>query len=558
MPRRSAGLYRPDTRYQLYPPRKHRRPSVPDPTPVHESHGTVAYVTSTQTSIPVPSGVVAGALLVVQVGREYATAGPPGAIVPPSGAGTWVLKSEVTVPNGTDTVHQAVYYKYATGADSGSYVFTWTGSVSAHGSAHRISGGPTSGDPFSGFDHEVAGSAQTNAPTTQIADTVVDNVLLVWLCDGYVGNSAYTPPSGFTEVFEAVNLSAAWKTQPAQGDTGALTGSNGGSDRKPAFLGSVKPLPVGGGQTIAANQAVETETGQAVGRLKSAAAAQALETETGQLITARKTSPANQAAETETAQGVGRVKTVAVGQATETETAQAVAFLGPKIIAVGQATEVETAQPATARKTVTAAQVVESEQAQVVTARKTRAVGQAAEAETAQTATKLKARTAAQAAETETAQLLTRRKTRAANQALETETAQPVAQAGEIIVPVVQAVEIETAQAVTVRQSILRTANQAVESETAQAVTRVKRRTIGQPSEAETAQALGQRRTYVFAQAFEVETALPVAVTGGAPPPPWVEVEAGGGALVEAAAGGNGQVELVGAGIGMIEVTGGV
>lgn len=119
-----------------------------------------------------------------------------------------------------------------------------------------------------------------------------------------------------------------------------------------------------GGQTIAVGQSSETDTAQALSRIKRAALAQIAETDAAQAITA--------------------AKRRAVGQATETDTAQPITQPGEQIVAVGQAAETEFAQAIAHYKRLGVLQPAESDSAQPISISKRRAVGQASEADTAQ------------------------------------------------------------------------------------------------------------------------------------------------------------------------------
>lgn len=215
--------------------------------PVHDSHGVMTYVSGTATTaaIPVPSGT--GGLLVVSLYKQNTAA-----ITPPTG---FQQKSQVA----NSSVEHTVYYKQDEG-ESGTLDFTWTGQTSATGSAHRISGAVTSGDPFSAFDHEFSNTGNANTPAVQIADTINDDVLLLWFGTGFGGSSNWIPPTAFTEVFQATNLTAAWLVQATAGDTGSLTGSSGNTDVKNAFLGAIKPAAAGADATVTPDPVVVTAT----------------------------------------------------------------------------------------------------------------------------------------------------------------------------------------------------------------------------------------------------------------------------------------------------------
>lgn len=444
------------------------------PAPTHQSHGLLVIAAGlTTAAIPVPSGVTGAAneAIVVQLYKEN-TAG----ITPPAG---FTQKSQVATDGVTE---QTIFWKRPSGADAGTYDFTWTGSTFAGGSAHRITGvGNPGGDPFHLIDHEFSNSLSSTTPAVQFTTTVPD-ILLLWLAMGFDGSNSWTQPGSFTEVFESTNLTAAWKVHASAADTGALTGSSTNTDKKAAFLGALLGTELGPGmppvwtpqwpgagpfardrmlwqpgdtthpadQTITLGLVTETESSLSVTLLMEEVLGQPSETETAQAVTMVTPVPVAQAIETETAQATATAKDVAVGLVTETESSQAVT--APKTVALGQPTEVESSQATTTPKTVAAGLTTETESSQVSTTPKAVSVGQPAEAELSQAVTAPKAVVVGQPSETESAQTITVQQggtqTIAIGQVAETESSQAV------LVPVVvlvgQKVEVEQAQVVAV------------------------------------------------------------------------------------------------------------
>lgn len=247
-------------------------------------------------------------------------------------------------------------------------------------------------------------------------------------------------------------------------------------------------FPASSGQTISVGQALETDTAQAIARLKAKTLGQATETDTAQAITRRKTLGIGQAVETDLAQAVTHAKTKLLGQATETDIAQAIAHAktkalaqatetdlaqtitvsGNKIIAVGQVTETDTAQALTARKAKQVGQTTETDAAQAVAHAKTKALGQAIETDLAQGITPEipnqvgavletdlaqplgvhKAKALGQVAESDVAQAVTHAKTKGLGLALEIDLGQPIALAPQRRL-VAQVLETDLAQTIT-------------------------------------------------------------------------------------------------------------
>lgn len=284
------------------------------------------------------------------------------------------------------------------------------------------------------------------------------------------------------------------------------------------------------GLSATVNQAVETDTGQAIARRKTKGLSQVSETEAAQAMARTKRLAIAQAVETDTPQSLTRRKTILVGQATEADTAQGVTRAG-QTVAVAQAVEAETAQALTRRKAKTITQVVETDSTQTLTRRKAKPVGQVIDTNTAppvtrnkrrsltqttetntpQSVARAKAKTLGQVTELDTPQSLTRRKTKAISQAAETDTAQSITRGGQVQT-IAQAVETDTAQAIARRKT--RTIGQAAETDTAQGVTRRKLRTVSQVSESEIGQALTHNKTRSLGQAVETDTAQPLTTSG--------------------------------------------
>lgn len=263
----------------------------------------------------------------------------------------------------------------------------------------------------------------------------------------------------------------------------------------------------GGGQTVAVGQVAESDTAQAVARLKTRAVGQIAETDAAQAITRLKTRSIGQVAETEIAQAITAVKTRAVGQVAESDTAQAVARL--KTAAVAQAAEIDLAQALTGAKSKSVAQITETDAAQAITRNpQARLIAQAAETDLAQAAARIKTTAVAQTTETDTAQTVARLKTLLLGQATETDIAQAVTTTGEQIIPVGQVSETDAAQAVTRLKVVA--LGQVSETESAQAITARKSLAIAQAPESDTALALSVRKTLAIVQVAETDLAQAV------------------------------------------------
>lgn len=244
---------------------------------------------------------------------------------------------------------------------------------------------------------------------------------------------------------------------------------------KPQSLWVPPPVAAGGPHTIVLGQAVETDTAQPVGRVKTRALGQVTETDSSQPLSRRKVRGLAQTTEADTANTVARIKVRATGLVTEADTATAVARS------------------------------------------KTKTLGQPAEADTCQPTVKKKTRTCGQVAETDTAQALARRKARLLGQAVETDTSQPVSSSGHKFIAVGQALETDTAVGLT--RAKLRLLGGTVETDSINATGRAKARLLGLSAETGTVIALANAApTPIPATRFttaEAPTASLVAATSG-------------------------------------------
>lgn len=173
--------------------------------------------TRTTSSIPVPSGVVAGSLIFAALYIESTTA-----ITPP--AGGWTEITFGTSPFTTGTVTgQRWFWKYATGADSGTYDFTHA-SAWTSGGAVRILDGPTTGTPYEAQVGAQRSSNGTTTPAVSTTTTGPDRLLLFGATNSQTAD--FTPPIGATENFDGTELEIANKAQATAGATGSITATS--------------------------------------------------------------------------------------------------------------------------------------------------------------------------------------------------------------------------------------------------------------------------------------------------------------------------------------------
>ena len=159
--------------------------------------GSIGTGISTSTSTPqfsVPSGVAANSMIIIPVfldGVESITGLPSGF----SNAENSPV--ELTVEGGGD--HKLyVFWKRATGADTGTYDFTVTGSSYIEGAALRYENVVTTGTPFdAGTDSAFDTASGTDTPAVTTSSLGADR-MFIHAATNWAG-STWTPPSGYTK-----------------------------------------------------------------------------------------------------------------------------------------------------------------------------------------------------------------------------------------------------------------------------------------------------------------------------------------------------------------------
>lgn len=467
---------------------------------------------------------------------------------PPTG---WTKIAEVDENSDSST---SVFWKRASseGATTWTNIFATTETGLWATVAYR--GCVASGDPQDATATTETSTSGTAKDTPSIT-TVTANAMVIGIIGTDPPDNAltFTWDGGIDERVDGTGTSNAYiavgdKILASPGAT-TLGGDLSAADTAAEFTIALKPAS--GAQTISAAQTTETDTANALTRVKSKALGQNTETDTAQALTKLKQKAIGQTAETELAQAIQEVKSDVLGQPSETDLAQPITW-NPKKRILGQPSETDSAQAVTWNP-------------------KKRIIGQATETETAQPITRLATprrilitwaeitlpeasdtTELSQAVETELAQAVTAKKTKTLGTAYEQGALYPGApvypggpyfplgDSGAMPInatrsfAIGQAQETDTAQAIAESESI----GQPVETDTAQPITRKKSVTLGQATETDTAQALAGggnlRRILVtwaeislpqgapvttLGQAEETEQALPITVVqaGAAP-----------------------------------------
>src|SRR5688500_15670565 len=188
--------------------------------PAFGSISTVAGSDATSQSVTVPSGAAAGMVMVAGLYVETTNA-----VTPPSGFAECVASPVATTGSGDFTWR--VYWKRLTGADAGSYLFSWSGAaVWSDLWVCRYSGVIDTGDPWdTGAGAPVSASrstAGTTYPTVSLT-TLRDDRLLVHHGGSFQSGATNAASSGFT-ARDVTDSLIADKQQAAAGATGNVNG----------------------------------------------------------------------------------------------------------------------------------------------------------------------------------------------------------------------------------------------------------------------------------------------------------------------------------------------
>lgn len=236
--------------------------------PQFGSIGTALSGTGTTCLVPVPSGVASGDLILaaIFVGDTTTTVGTPGV--------EWSEVGSSPVSNATGQAFRLrIFQKYATGADSGTYAFTLSGSASRNAFAVRYTGGA----PSSPFDFTNSASSLEfsgpPAPAPAVSGTVsAANELEVYIGVSWV-SSTPTAPSGFTVRGTPITTNGtmfiADKGNPATGATGSIAGSYSATTAAlGAWIGALLPPPppsAGGTDAVGITDSSSKDLGRTLG-----------------------------------------------------------------------------------------------------------------------------------------------------------------------------------------------------------------------------------------------------------------------------------------------------
>lgn len=189
---------------------------------------------STTAAVPVPAGVAANDVILVHLYKDVSDT-----VTPPAGFTEITPAASVTAP-----FNHHLFWKRASGADTGTYSFGWTGSVlwrAAIATSYR--GCVTSGSPIDVSNSAARSSSGATTPAVSVTTTGNDR-LLVW-CGADLnpaGTGVWTAPTGYRQrTTGTVNLNVATRYHKTAGTSGSVTGASTSGDQETAWLVALKP-----------------------------------------------------------------------------------------------------------------------------------------------------------------------------------------------------------------------------------------------------------------------------------------------------------------------------
>lgn len=203
--------------------------------------------TNTSVTIPVPTGTQSNDLLIASIVKSANT----GTITAPAGWSPIGPTGQATLGAGSS----ALFYKVA-GTESGTYVFTWTGTTKAiAGSVVAFLGVDTSA-PFDVSPLAIT-TGNSASPTVNSLTTNSTGAAVIMFGQAWSGNTvswsnwAVTSPGSLKELYanttgptssEFASVGAAWGIKVTPGATGSATATLSAANNWGAILIALKPL----------------------------------------------------------------------------------------------------------------------------------------------------------------------------------------------------------------------------------------------------------------------------------------------------------------------------
>lgn len=187
--------------------------------------------------VAVPASVAVDDVIVAVLYKENSAA-----VTPPAG---FTQLSAVNSLVGNQTFTQYVFWKRATAADSGTYTFSWTGSVWRSGQAFRYTGCIKTGSPFRDSASAASTVAVTNSPPVQLESCLAGEELIL-LASNY-NTPAFVNHEPVDWTFRSATggqvLGVATRHQFSVGNTGLVGFADlGNTGSMTAFIGALRPV----------------------------------------------------------------------------------------------------------------------------------------------------------------------------------------------------------------------------------------------------------------------------------------------------------------------------
>jgi hypothetical protein len=204
--------------------------------PAYRSHTVVTNGTTTSCALSLPSGFAANDILIAVVFKENTAAFS----ATPSGFA--LVTGGRDIATGFYSVD--IYWKRATGAESGSQTFTWSGSVPRAGYMVAISGAVTRGDPWNPATLAAWAGSNSGAMSASSVTTTVDDTLILGVYTVDNGGATWTAGSSMTERIDNGDTYLQTVAQSAAGATGTKDATPSVNNERRALLVPIKPATV--------------------------------------------------------------------------------------------------------------------------------------------------------------------------------------------------------------------------------------------------------------------------------------------------------------------------
>lgn len=199
--------------------------------------GTYLAGSAANAAVAVPAGTADGRFVAVTLFMDGAALSP--APTPPAGFQV-APGAPILIASGSGAHSLYVWWKRLTGADAGTYTFTWTGSRYREAIATLWQDVVATGDPWDlPTDWATDLTSATVTPPVDVTSLGPDR-RLIWAATNW-GGGTWTAPSGFTKRAQggAGVHTICDRSWPTASNTGNITGTCTGNDKRHAWLGAL-------------------------------------------------------------------------------------------------------------------------------------------------------------------------------------------------------------------------------------------------------------------------------------------------------------------------------